>query len=297
MTPPRSCRFVRLWMHAAVLARVAWPGAALGSVLAAVLFAAELAFSLRSGLGTAVDVVAVVVLTGLALSLLGIAVIVIRLVLYTGPRMFTAALLGSFVFLLIVFEALDAGGRVGLVISGAVVLFCAALGGAVALVIRRPGGMSRPRQATSWVLFVVIAGGWITVAVWVWSPGSDPYVAREMAAPASVTATLRAEDPSQRGRYAVRSLTYGTGTDRRRPEYASGVAFRTTPVDASRLLKTFDGFKATARRWYWGFGAEALPLNGRVWYPEVAGPFPLVLIAHGNHRMEYPSEAGYAYLG
>ena len=40
-----------------------------------------------------------------------------------------------------------------------------------------------------------------------------------------------------------------------------------------------------------------MPLNGRVWYPEGAGPFPLVLIVHGNHDMEKFSDPGYAYLG
>ena len=36
---------------------------------------------------------------------------------------------------------------------------------------------------------------------------------------------------------------------------------------------------------YWGFDLDKLPLNARVWYPDAPGPFPLALIAHGNHRM------------
>jgi dienelactone hydrolase len=51
------------------------------------------------------------------------------------------------------------------------------------------------------------------------------------------------------------------------------------------------------RRAYWGFGPEALPLNGRVWYPVGDGPFPLVLVVHGNHAMEEFSDTGYDYLG
>jgi dienelactone hydrolase len=39
------------------------------------------------------------------------------------------------------------------------------------------------------------------------------------------------------------------------------------------------------------------PVNGRVWLPEGAGPFPLVLVVHGNHQMEEHSDPGYAYLG
>jgi hypothetical protein len=34
-----------------------------------------------------------------------------------------------------------------------------------------------------------------------------------------------------------------------------------------------------------------------VWYPEGDGPFPLVLIVHGNHNMKDFSDPGYAYLG
>jgi dienelactone hydrolase len=278
-----------------ILARVAWPGAAVGAVLVTILFAAWLASSLRSGLGTFVDVVIVAVVTGLALALLGSAVILVRRVLIAWPPLLVAALLASFAFLLVVFDALDAGGRVGLVISAGLVLLAAAFGGALALVTRPAGVLTRGRRVASLVLFVVIDAVCIVLAVWVWSPGIDPYVAREPLTLAS--ATLGAEDPSQRGRFEVRSLTYGSGTDRRRPEYARGVAFRTAPLDASRMLHTLHGFKGAARRWYWGFGAEALPLNARVWYPAGDGPFPLVLVVHGNHRMEVPSEPGYAYLG
>jgi dienelactone hydrolase len=51
------------------------------------------------------------------------------------------------------------------------------------------------------------------------------------------------------------------------------------------------------REWYWGFGLDAAPLNALVWAPEGDGPFPLVLIVHGNHNMEEYSDPGYAYLG
>src|SRR5262249_25187404 len=153
------------------------------------------------------------------------------------------------------------------------------------------------------VLLVVSAGAWIAVAVWLAVPGVDPYAALQPPLePAD--ASLPVEDPSRRGPHVVRSLTYGSGTDRRRPgdrtggaRRGSGVALRTETVDASPLVKNLKGAKARVRRWYWGFGAEAFPLNGRVWYPEGGGPFPLVLVVHGNHRMEDYSDPGYAYLG
>ena len=93
------------------------------------------------------------------------------------------------------------------------------------------------------------------------------------------------------------TLFYGSGTDRHRPEYGKNVDLKTEPVDASAFLTNLRGFKAWARRQYWGFEPKSLPLNARVWLPKGEGPFPLVLIVHGNHKMEEFSDPGYAYLG
>jgi len=109
--------------------------------------------------------------------------------------------------------------------------------------------------------------------------------------------TLAAPNPAERGSYGVRTLFYGSGDDLRRPEYGKSVAIRTATVDASPFFKDFKGWKANIRHRYWGFGMDKLPLNGRVWYPEGPGPFPLVLIVHGNHDMTEFSDPGYRYLG
>lgn len=103
---------------------------------------------------------------------------------------------------------------------------------------------------------------------------------------------LFAPNPSTRGAFAVHTMYYGSGTDKHRTEYRDSVTFKTAPVDGSKL--------ATAtpdRKKYWGFGFDSMPVNGRVWYPEGPGPFPLVLIVHGNHDMKDYSDPGYAYLG
>lgn len=100
------------------------------------------------------------------------------------------------------------------------------------------------------------------------------------------------------GPYQTGFLTYGSGTDRWRSEYADLVSWRTDTVDARDLLARPSGFGLNLRERWWGFGLDALPLNGRVWYPENAqGPLPLVLIVHGNHDMMNPSDPGYAWLG
>jgi dienelactone hydrolase len=110
-------------------------------------------------------------------------------------------------------------------------------------------------------------------------------------------AQLTAPNPAENGPYRVKRLFYGAGNDIRRPEYGSSVAIKTRTVDASDFFKDFKGWKRWARQKYWKFDVDKLPLNARVWYPDGGGPFPLVLIVHGNHEMAEFSDPGYAYLG
>ncbi|NNF37295.1 MAG: hypothetical protein HKN71_01400 [Gemmatimonadetes bacterium] len=107
--------------------------------------------------------------------------------------------------------------------------------------------------------------------------------------------TLDAPDPGQPGPYAVRTLYYGSGTDRNRPEYRDSVTITTEPVDARKLVDL--GSSARSRNEYWGFTPEEFPINARVWYPDGDGPFPLALVVHGNHDMRDFSDPGYDYLG
>ena len=69
----------------------------------------------------------------------------------------------------------------------------------------------------------------------------------------------------------------------------------TETVDASKLVSL--GESAKERNGYWGFTPKEFPINGRAWYPDGEGPFPLVLIVHGNHDMKDFSDPGYGYLG
>lgn len=107
--------------------------------------------------------------------------------------------------------------------------------------------------------------------------------------------TLDAPNPAEPGSFAVRKLYYGSGEDKNRPEYRDSVTIVTESVDGSKLVSL--GGQAQSRNDYWGFTPEEFPLNARVWYPEGDGPFPLVLIVHGNHNMRDFSDPGYEYLG
>jgi dienelactone hydrolase len=109
--------------------------------------------------------------------------------------------------------------------------------------------------------------------------------------------TIDAPNPALPGSYAVGRFHYGSGTDRRRAAFRDSVTVRTRAVNATPFLRGIDAKQLRTRWRYWGFDAAALPLNGRVWYPVGDGPFPLVLIVHGNHNMKDFSDPGYAWIG
>lgn len=107
---------------------------------------------------------------------------------------------------------------------------------------------------------------------------------------------LSAPDPSARGTHAVRTLYYGSGTDRQRAVFRDSVTLKTAAVDGSKLADV-PGQAGRDRTKYWGFGFNKMPVNGRAWIPDGDGPFPLVLVVHGNHNMKDFSDPGYGYLG
>jgi len=108
---------------------------------------------------------------------------------------------------------------------------------------------------------------------------------------------LQLEDPTLPGLYEVDSLTYGWGKDRRRKEFGEGADLITAVVDGSHFLDGWEKFSGKLRTNYWKMGPDSLAINGRVWYPAGEGPFPLVLMVHGNHHDRDFSDPGYVYLG
>jgi dienelactone hydrolase len=108
--------------------------------------------------------------------------------------------------------------------------------------------------------------------------------------------TLDAPSPAAVGPFKVLTLYYGSGTDKRRAYYRDSVKIKTKTVDGSAFV-SMEPPEAKARKKHWGFDNKHYPLNGRVWYPDGAGPFPLVLVVHGNHNPDDYSDPGYKYLG
>jgi len=185
---------------------------------------------------------------------------------------------------------------IGVITVGLGTLAVASLLGASVLELASGGW----RQATNVQRAITLGGlllglaGLIGGGVWLLdagSPSTDPPDA-EAQANARID-PLEMPDPAQPGPYTVHTLFYGSGEDRHRSEYGASVDLVTRSVDGSALIERW----SVLRTAYWGFDPEALPLNGRVWYPEGEGTFPLVMIVHGQHPMDDFSDPGYAYLG
>jgi dienelactone hydrolase len=132
------------------------------------------------------------------------------------------------------------------------------------------------------------------VAAWWWWPGSAAPVP-PLAAGGAPHLTL--PDPGAPGQLPVATLRYGSGLPGWRPEYGAAAALRTTPVDLADLVRV-GPVARPARRAALGFDLDAVPRNAVVWYPgEGEGPFPLMLVAHGNANLFVASEEGYGWLG
>ena len=99
--------------------------------------------------------------------------------------------------------------------------------------------------------------------------------------------------PASPGHFSYHTFTYGSGHDLHRPDFGANARLMSASVDATKIIPKWSNSKTK----YLGFDPSNFPLNGTVWMPSGNGPFPLVLIVHGNHLMEDNSDTGYAYLG
>jgi dienelactone hydrolase len=178
-----------------------------------------------------------------------------------------------------------------------IVLAVASLSGLATLIIGRSmRRLDQPLRIALWVFTIGFTGIAVAVVLRLASEGADPF-ADDGVLLSPVSGTSELADPTARGNYAFEYLTYGAGENLRRPEFGSERDLESRTVDISALLPEWKDFKQRMRERYWGITLEEAPLNGQVWVPEGDGPFPLVLIVHGNHGMEDYSDSGYAYLG
>ena len=204
---------------------------------------------------------------------------------------------------LLLMLALTWGVAGALVGAGVILLTLILVVGAAATLLTAGASAGTRRKPIVFLAIGTILSGVCAYALL--QPVPDPNPALSNYHP--VGRTLALPDPGKPGPYAVTYFTYGSGKDRRRPEFAAGARYLSKSVDGSRLDRLWTGPDGWLRTHYWGFDATALPLQGRVWMPQAASPgsgagadtapFPLVLIVHGNYEMEVLSDTGYAYLG
>lgn len=155
-------------------------------------------------------------------------------------------------------------------------------------------GKSRAKKITTGLggavsfVFLCLAGYWLL------SDGDA-----ELVKPYTLQAVKSAEryrntmpNPAEPGPFKVNTWTYGSENSYRKEFNAEG-SLVTKQVDGTQFVDNWSALRTKT----FGFGPEAMPLNGSVWFPEGQGPFPLVVTVHGNHLATDYSDTGYGYLG
>jgi hypothetical protein len=294
------------------------PGWELGGIWAVgilvLLYAVYFGVNAQSGFGVVADILVSILLAGIGYSLfLWLISILIRWLSRISPVIWALVIVGFF------FGGQIWGSRTWLhwFFNLILVVCCAMIGTGVYFLIRREWQRALNRQKAFVIGLLALGVAGITmIGVLIISPGSE---AQPLVVDIKLgSSSIEAANPSNPGSYSFQTLTYGSGTDLRRPEYGQEVDLLTKPVNGAyyvnyrkEIPQNFPDylvnwgpvnffmtrFSETLRKYYWGFGVNELPLNGRVWSPEGKGPFPLVLLVHGNHSMVEKSEIGYAYLG
>lgn len=214
-------------------------------------------------------------------------------------RFYRYALAAGFSVFFLTFVLTTSFEMAGVVGSGLGILCFSCIGAAVMVTRKtRWGGLTRWQRVifTFGSLLGII--GFVGGGLWLITPGGKTLETLNTALMAEPEFPIpQLMDPTLAGNYSVSTFTYGSGKDLRRPEYGSDVDILSRTVDATPFVQGWEGIPGWILRQYWGFDLESLPLNGRVWMPEGDGPFPLILVVHGNHRQEDFSDPGYDYLG
>ncbi|WP_239004822.1 chlorophyllase/cutinase-like alpha/beta fold protein [Paenibacillus tepidiphilus] len=260
-----------------------WRTALAGPWVIGFLAFAAAVLGIPTGLGTAADLLLAATAGTLVLALAGnIIALLLALTGLPVPRLFTGVLLSALGAVTIILYFSD----FRLEAAAAVAVIAAALGGLGGLAL----GLLRTRRYTSGILLAIAV---ILIPLVIPGSGHSGAAPAPAEAPADSVPPIAAADPAEPGSYAYQYFTYGSGQDVHRKEYGKEAGLISETVDASSYISNWPKLRTL----FWGFDARSLPLNARVWMPEGSGPYPLVLMVHGNHMMEDYSDAGYAYLG
>ncbi len=277
---------IRAWLANRIPQPDAFRGAGRGLVAGAwlllaltILVSASEVFSWQAATAYPVIVAIILLITALALW-------VFALIKKAEDGFLTGVTLFSVVALGVLFAGMGAAGYIVILI---IALGCGLIGAGWA-VSKRRGWEWRSVSAFSIGSLLVVGwlGGYFTER---W-PTEEP----DYSVPTG-SEQLSLADPATAGPFQFRVVFYGSGDNPQRSEFGADVDYVTERVDGSKLIDGWSGRGAWARSNYWDAASDRLPINAKAWVPEGAGPFPVVLIVHGNHAMEDFSDTGYDYLG
>src|SRR5580658_1393222 len=226
-------------------------GAAWAVIAAAIWAAIVGGIYLESGFGRWIDFLFAFAVAALGIPLIAILVASLLTLLRKLPRLATGFVLGGGIFIALAF------GPIGSVFAPVVTLIEVVLGATLATFLfgHFPQAALSKKIITA-VLFAASLAGNVWLYILLSGEGQMGEILRLQQTGSPAPAQLSAPNPATPGPYTIKFLTYGSGTDIRRPEYGKPVAVRTATVDASPFFKDFKGWKANLRKRYWGFSME-----------------------------------------
>lgn len=241
-----------------------------------------------TGISFLVDFIIYLLLVSIAFIIGTLSVAFILSLLYIPlPRLFIGSLTFTWVLVYYILSLANLGSLISIVIASSFILFTLIIGAIVIILFNKQVSIKLKTLA---LLLPIIS--WCLIRQSPFFHKSEIPTFSEIYPEPTVT-PISEENPAEEGDFAVIHFTYGSGKDKHRREYGKNVDLISNTVDASEYIDEWPW----SRKLFWGFDEKELPLNGRVWFPDGEGPFPLVLIIHGNHTMEHFSDAGYGYLG
>jgi hypothetical protein len=274
---------------------IAWKSASVGVVIIILIFLLILAILYSDKLGFLISGLSVLYFTVTG-TIAALVFFLLLKFLSIIPNIYKWVLAGAVVILMF-FWPVTLTGK--LLIIAITILSASFIAGTAGMLITKGWKRKRPLNNILNIIFLTIGlTGLVYGSYWLLNEGEKTEVPENAAMKSDYRPVhITLPDPSEEGDYDVLQLYYGSGKDLHREEYGRNANIITDSVDGSRFVSNWDKFNGWARTRYWGFDEKSLPLNARVWYPGGKGPFPLVLIVHGNHMDRDYSDPGYEYLG
>lgn len=175
-----------------------------------------------------------------------------------------------------------------------VVMIGIIIGAAIILFLKSLWSLLVGKLKTKFNISVVLVGsGLIALSIWFLNTQGfeDTYIKTYLQLESKNDVLTEVEQESFKrsivgGNYTVLSSTY---------DIANADIISKT-VNLTSYAKN-NGIAGYIKEKYQGYGLDAVPIRGRIWYPQETNQCPTLFIVHGNHDYREESYLGYAYLG